>query len=175
MPKWNEVCIDDIEIDAGTGRTRPKFSLAGLGPLKFQLPRGVCQWGVNTEYRSFQVSIPDEDFVNWYEILEKKLCSDVPFSSNLKAGVLRLKVDDGTLFFKADGTLVADGAERMKGADVSCIMEIPGSYHFNDKYGLTCRATQVRIWAEGEPSAPHTGSYGSSPVVIPRRALLEDD
>ena len=175
MPKWNEVCIDDIEIEPGTGRSRPKFTLAG-GPLKFQLPRGVCQWGINTEYKSFQVTVPDEDFVTWYENLERKLCSDVPFTSNLKAGTLRLKVDDSTLFFKADGSLVADGAERMKGADVSCIMEISGSYHFNDKYGLTCRATQVRIWAEGEPvQAATPGSYGSPPVTIPRRALLEDD
>jgi len=173
MPKWNEVSLDDVEVEPGTGRARPKFTLAG-GPLKFQLPRGVCQWGVNTEFKSFQVSVSDEDFVTWYETLEKKLCSDVPFSSNLKAGTLRLKLDDGTLFFRADGSLVADGAERMKGADVSCIMEIPGSYHFNDKYGLTCRATQVRIWAEGEGAATPVGSYGTSPVTIPRRALLDD-
>jgi hypothetical protein len=87
---------------------------------------------------------------------------------------MRLKVDDGTLFFKADGTLIVDGADRMKGADVSCIMEIPSSYHFNDKYGLTCRATQVRIWQEAE--GQHlVGSFGSSPVQVPRRALLDDD
>jgi len=173
MPKWNEVSLDDVEIEPGTGRTRPKFTLAG-GPLKFQLPRGTCQWGVNTEYKSCQVSIPDEAFVSWYETLEKKLCSETPFSSNLKGGQMRLKVDDGTLFFKADGTLIVDGADRMKGADVSCIMEIPGSYHFNDKYGLTCRVTQVRIWAEAE--GQHVvGSFGSSPVTVPRRALLDDD
>jgi hypothetical protein len=174
MPKWNEVSLDDVEIEPGTGRARPKFTLGG-GPLKFQLPRGVCQWGVNPEYKSFQVSVPDEAFASWYETLEKKLCSETPFSSNLRAGQMRLKVDDGTLFFRADGTLLVDGAERMKGADVSCIMEIPGSYHFNDKYGLTCRATQVRIWAEGEPPVVSAGSYGTSPVAIPRRALLDDD
>jgi len=171
MPKWNEVSLDDVEVEPGVGRARPKFTLAG-GPLKFQLPRGTCPWGLNTEYKSCQVSIPDEDFVSWYETLEKKLCSDVPFSSNLKAGTLRLKVDDGTLFFRADGTILSDGPERMKGADVSCIMEIPGSYHFNEKYGLTCRATQVRIWAEGAGAGTPVGS----PVtVVPRRALLDDD
>ena len=174
MPKWSEVPVDEIEIEPGTGRSRPKFTMAGA-PLKFQIPRGTCQWGVNTEFKSFQVAIPDEDFVSWYETLEKKLCSETPFSSNLKGGSMRLKVDDGTLFFKADGTLIVDGPERMKGADVSCIMEIGGSYHFNEKYGLTCRATQVRIWAEAEGQHVHTGSFGSSPVQVPRRALLDDD
>lgn len=169
MPKWSEITIDDVTIEPGTGRGRPRFTLSDA-PLKFQLPRGVCTWGVNQEYKSFQVSVPDEAFVSWYESLEKKLCSDVPFSSNLKGGLMRLKVDDTTLFFKSDGTLVVDGSERMRGADVSCIMEISGSYHFNDKYGLTCRATQVRIWAEGEVALP---SPGTSPV--PRRLLLDDD
>ncbi len=174
MPKWNDIPLEDIDIEPGNGRTRPKFTLAG-GPLKFQLPRGTCQWGINSEYKSFQVSVPDEAFVNWYENLEKKLCSDTPFSSNLRAGQMRLKVDDSTLYFKADGTLLVDGADRMKGADVSCIMEISGSYHFNDKYGLTCRATQVRIWQEAE--CQHlVGSFGSSPVTMaPRRLLLDDD
>lgn len=169
MPKWNEVNLDDIEIEPGNGRARPRFTMAS-GPLKFQLPRGMCPWGVNPEYKSCQISVPDEDFVQWYEILEKKLCADTPFNSNLKGGSIRLKVDDTTLFFKADGTLVVDGADRMKGADVSCIMEITGSYHFNEKYGLTCRATQVRIWGE-EATSPTS----SPPVNVPRRALLDDD
>lgn len=173
MPKWSEVQFDDVEVEPGSGRARPRFMLAG-GPLKFQVPRGVCQWGVSPEYKSFQVCIQDEAFVHWYETLEKKLCSDEPFHSNLKGGQLRLKVDDGTLFFKADGTLLVDGAERMKGADVSCIMEISSSYHFNDKYGLTCRAAQVRIWQEGGEAPMSVGSYGSPPVALPRRALLDD-
>jgi hypothetical protein len=120
------------------------------------------------------VSVPDEAFAQWYESLEKKLCSETPFTSNLRAGQMRLKADDGTLFFKADGTLLVDGADRMKGADVSCIMEISGSYHFNEKYGLTCRATQVRIWQEGGDD-PVIGSFGTSPLNVPRRALLDDD
>jgi hypothetical protein len=173
MPKWSEILTEEIDIEPGVGRTRPKFTLAG-GPLKFQLPRGVCQWGVNAEYKSFQVSVPDEAFAQWYESLEKKLCSETPFTSNLRAGQMRLKADDGTLFFKADGTLLVDGADRMKGADVSCIMEISGSYHFNEKYGLTCRATQVRIWQEGGDD-PVIGSFGTSPLKVPRRALLDDD
>jgi len=164
MPKWNEIRIEDVEIDPGSGRTRPKFRL-GPGPLRFQLPRGACTWGVSPEYKTFQVGIQDGAFVEWYENLEKKLCSDVPFHSNLKDGAMRLKVDESTLFFRSDGSLLVDGADRMKGADVSCIMEIPGSWFYQEKYGLTCRCAQVRIWSEVAP--------GSPPVA--RRLLLDED
>ena len=172
MPKWNEVRLEDVEIDPGKGRTRPRFHLPD-GPLKFQLPRGVCTWGVSPEYKTFQVSIQDEAFVKWYESLEKKLCSDSPFHSNIIDGSLRLKVDEGTLFFKSDGSLLVDGPDRMKGADVSCIMEIPSSWFFQEKYGLTCRAAQVRIWSGAAPSAEPFGSPVGSPV--PRRLLLDDE
>lgn len=171
MPKWTEVDLGAVEVEPGSGRSRARFTLAG-GPLKFQIPRGVCMWGVSPEYKSFQVTIQDETFGPWFESLEKKLVSETPFRSNYKGGQLRLKVDDGTLFFKADGTMIVDGAERMKGADVSCIMEITGPYFFNECHGLTCRAAQVRIWAEPEP-AVIVGSC--SPVTaLPRRALLDD-
>jgi len=172
MPKWNEVNLKDLEID--TGRGRPKFGMNG-GPLKFQLPRGVCQWGYNPEYKSFQVSLCDPAFIKWYRELEAELCTDSPFRSNLKDGQMRLKADDSTLFFGPDGTMLTDGPERMKGADISCIMEISGSYFFQEIYGLTCRATQVRLW---DTSPKHFGAeaiVGSPPeVVVSRRVLLDD-
>lgn len=172
MPKWNEVNMDYLQVE--TGRGRPKFSLGG-GPLKFQLPRGTCQWGYNPEYKSFQVSICDGSFIEWFRALEQKLCTDAPYRSNLKDGQLRLKADDSTLFFGPDGSLLADGPERMKGADVSCIMEISGSYFFQEVYGLTCRATQVRIWNEGTKASGSECELGSPPAAVSRRVLLDDD
>jgi hypothetical protein len=170
MPKWNEVNMDHLQVDA-SGRGRPKFSLGG-GPFKFQLPRGTCQWGYNPEYKSFQVSICDPAFIKWFRDLEQKLCTDTPYRSNLKDGQMRMKADDSTLFFGPDGVLLADGPERMKGADVSCIMEISGSYFFQEVYGLTCRATQVRIWNQ---SFGTESDLGSPPgAVISRRVLLDD-
>jgi hypothetical protein len=122
------------------------------------------------------VSICDGAFIEWFRALEQKLCTDVPYRSNLKDGQLRLKADDSTLFFGPDGVLLADGPERMKGADVSCIMEISGSYFFQDIYGLTCRANQVRIWNEGGAQTFGTESeMGSPPPVVSRRVLLDDD
>jgi hypothetical protein len=172
MPKWNEVNMEYLQIE--TGRGRPKFNLGG-GQLKFQIPRGTCQWGYNPEYKSFQVSICDTGFIEWFRDLEQKLCTDTPYRSNLKDGQLRLKADDSTLFFGPDGVLLADGPERMKGADVSCIMEISGSYFFQDIYGLTCRATQVRIWSEGARVFGREADTGSPPgPVVCRRALLDD-
>jgi len=171
MPKWNEVNMEYLTVE--TGRGRPKFTLGG-GPLKFQLPRAICQWGYNPEYKSFQVSICDGAFIEWFRALEQKLCTDVPYRSNLKDGQLRLKADDSTLFFGPEGVLLADGPERMKGADVSCIMEISGSYFFQEVYGLTCRATQVRIWNEGSARVFGTEGDVGSPPVVSRRVLLDD-
>ena len=174
MPKWNEVNMEDIVIETGKGR--PKFGL-GTGPLKFQLPRANCIWGYNPEYKSFQISITDCAFIEWYRALENLLCRDTPYRSNLKDGQLRLKADDSTLFFGSDGGMLPDGPERMKGADVSCIMEISGSYFFQEVYGLTCKASQVRIWAEGgSRSFGAEGDVGSpTGSVVSRRALLDDD
>jgi hypothetical protein len=173
MPKWNEVNLDDVCIE--TGRGRPKFGLAG-GPLKFQLPRGACQWGYNPEYKSFQLSVCDASFIEWFRALEQKLCAETPYRSNLKDGQMRMKADDSTLFFGSDGGMLPDGPERMKGADVSCIMEISGSYFFQEVYGLTCRATQVRIWNEVPKAFGSECELGSPPsVVVSRRVLLDDD
>lgn len=172
MPKWNEVNMEDVTVE--TGRGRPKFGLGG-GALKFQLPRGTCQWGYNPEYKSFQVSICDGSFTEWFRALEQRLCSDTPYRSNLKDGAIRLKADDSTLFFDSEGTLLANGPERMKGADVSCIMEISGSYFFQEVYGLTCRAAQVRIWAEGSRVFGTETDLGSPPgPVVCKRVLLDD-
>jgi len=172
MPKWNEVNLKYLEVE--TGRGRPKFGLGG-GPLKFQLPRGICQWGYNPEYKSLQVSICDPAFIEWYRTLEEKLCTDSPFRSNLKDGQMRLKADDSTLFFGPDGTMLTDGPERMKGADISCIMEISGSYFFQEVYGLTCRATQVRLWSAGPKCFGAESPIGSPPgTVVSRKVLLDD-
>ena len=44
MPKWNEVPLDDVEIEPGAGRARPKFTLGG-GPLSSSC-RGARASGV---------------------------------------------------------------------------------------------------------------------------------
>jgi hypothetical protein len=166
MPLWNEINLDDIVIE--TNRGRSKFIL-GTCPLKFQIPRGTCNWGYNPEYKSFQVSVSDKVFIEWFRNLEQKLCQETPYRSNLKDGQMRLKADDSTLFFDVNGSVIDDGPDRMKCADVSCIMEIAGSYFFQDVYGLTCRATQVRIWTESQVEV------GSPPDTLVRRRILLDD
>jgi hypothetical protein len=169
MPKWNEVNLSYLTVE--TGRGRPKFGLGG-GPLKFQLPRGICQWGYNPEYKSFQLSVQDPTFIDWFRNLEQKLCTDTPYRSNLKDCQFRMKADDSTLFFGPDGSMLENGPERMKGADISCIVEISGSYFFQDIYGLTCKANQVRIWNEPAGAEPEVGSPPET--IVSRRALLDD-
>lgn len=171
MVFWSDIDTTQIEY-LSLNKDRSRFRYCG-GPLRFQIPRGACTWGPNTEFKSFQVVIQDEAFIQWYETLEKRLCSETPFNSNLKDGSLRLKYDDSTLFFRADGTLVTDGLERLRGAEISCLMEIPNVYHFNEKYGLTCRAIQVRLWTTAAESTTPPPSPPSV-SILPRRLLLDD-
>ena len=160
--KWLGVNLNYVETTWSRG-------LARFKGLKFQIPRGLCQYGLS-EYKSINVEIGNKAFINWWRELEAKLCTDEPFNSNLKGASLRLKVEDGTPVFDSERNYIGSFTTAGEGAgkEMSCLIEVTGVYFFNNQYGLTVKCSQIMVY---EPvSAPEEDS-----VLAPPRALLSDD
>ena len=157
MVFWNE--IDRMTIDwaqFGKEEGRWKYKL-GTGPMRFQIPRGKCTWGVSS-YKSFQIDISDPKFIDWWKELESQLCPQEPFNSNLKltdtGASLRIKVDDATYIFDENSKQLTPVVEEglFKGRDLSCLIDIESNYFFRGSWGLTVRAYQVKYY--GGPEEP---------------------
>jgi len=155
MVFWNE--IDRMMIDwsqFGKEEGRWKYKL-GSGPLRFQVPRSKCTWGVSS-YKSFQIDISDPKFIEWWKELESQLCPQEPFSSNIKNGTLRIKIDDATYIFDENSKQVSPMVEEglFKGQDLSCLIDIESNYFFKGTWGLTVRAYQVKYYGSPPPEIP---------------------
>jgi hypothetical protein len=158
MVMWTDVDKNLIEIVPGL-KDRIKFKYQG-GPLRFQIPRGMCTWGVSA-YKSFQVDLSNQEFMTWWRDLETQLCSQEPFNSNLKINQsgtpsLRLKIDEATYIFDKNSKQVTpeikEGLFRVQ--EVSCLVDVESTYFFNGTWGLTCRASQVRFYSEETAPEP---------------------
>lgn len=150
-------------------KDKTKFRYQG-GPLRFQVPRGVCTWGVNS-YKSFQVDVSDPDFIQWWLQLEKQLCSSTPFNSNLRESSLRIKIDDSVYIFDQNSKQITPDVKEglFQGQELSCLIDIDSTYFFNEKWGLTIRAHQVKTLTEvGDPGndAPSFPPVEESPAAL---------
>lgn len=166
--KWSEVDLTQIGTTSFKGL--PRFS-----GFKFQIPRGVCTYGLGS-YKTIDVELADLEFIDWWRAVETSFAAGLePFKSNMKGARLRLKVDDDTYVFDADRKLkTPDMKEGLwRGAQLSCMVEICGIYFFNGEYGFTCRAKQIMVYDEEvcDDDLP----VGSPPCVLPSRALLDED
>jgi hypothetical protein len=154
MVFWYEIDKNNIDkVQFGKDEGRWKYSL-GRQSLRFQIPRGTCTWGVSA-YKSFQIDVTDPQFITWWKDLESRLCPQEPFSSNLKNGILRMKIDDATYIFDDKSQFISPEIQEglFKGQDLSCLVEIESNYFFRDVWGLTVRAAQVKCYGE-EVSGP---------------------
>ena len=162
--KWIGVDIDSIEVSRPKGL--PKFQ-----GLRFQTPRGLCRYG-RSEYKTITVEMGNRAFINWWRDMELKLGDMQPFNSNLKENMLRLKIDDDVPVFDERRnyigafTGVGDGA----GKEMSCLIEIPGMYYFNDMYGFTVRCVQVMVYDD-----PPTPEAEEQNAAVKPCALLDSD
>lgn len=153
MVFWNEIDRSIIET-IPSGRERTKFRYQG-GPLRFQIPRGLCTWGVS-QYKSMNLEMRNPDFIKWWTELETLLCPQEPFKSNLGPGPsLRLKIDEATYIFDENSKQVNPDIREglFRGQELSCLMDIESTYFFNGTWGLTCRASQVRFYSSEEETA----------------------
>lgn len=150
MVFWNEIDQACIEV-VPSGRERIRFRYQG-GPLRFQIPRGLSKWGVSA-YKSIQIDLSNPAFMEWWKTLERFLCTQEPFKSNLAGSTLRLKVDDATYFFdensKQTNPEIKEGL--LRGHEMSVLVDIEATYFFNGTWGLVCRAAQIRSWVNAEP------------------------
>jgi hypothetical protein len=151
MVFWNEIDLSTIDITPGT-KDKSKYTYKG-GPLRFQIPRGACTWGVS-EYKSFQIELSNDEFVNWWKNLESMICTNSPFTSNMKTGSLRVKIDESTYIFDENSKQVSPEIKEglFRGQELSCIVDIDSNYFYNENWGLTVRAYQVRYYGTGTTS-----------------------
>jgi hypothetical protein len=155
-----------------TTKDRTRFRYKG-GPLRFQVPRGLCTWGVNS-YKSFQVSVSDPDFIQWWRALEAQLCQATPFNSNLKEGLLRIKIDDSVYIFDQNSKQINPEVREglFRGQELSCLIDVDSTYFYNENWGLTIRAYQVKTLTEGTPDGgiPDAGNdaqaFPETPVAL---------
>jgi hypothetical protein len=166
MVYWYEIdrtTIDWAQFGKEEGRWKYKLNQSDSSnhsPLRFQVPRGKCVWGVSA-YKSLQVEISDPKFIQWWKDLESQICPQGPFNSNLKldrdgSSSLRLKIDDASYIFDKDSKQVTPVIEEglFKGQDLSCLIDIESNYFFRDSWGLTVRAFQVKSYGGGEQPKP---------------------
>ena len=80
--KWLGVNLNDVETTWSRG-------LARFKGLKFQIPRGLCQYGLS-EYKSINVEIGNKAFISWWREMEAKLCTDEIGLDQVFANCLRI-------------------------------------------------------------------------------------
>ena len=153
-------------------KDKTKFRYQG-GPLRFQVPRGMCTWGVSG-YKSFQIELTDPNFIQWWRSLEAQLCPvasggpSPPFNSNLKEGVLRIKIDDAVYIFDQNSKQINPDVKEglFRGQELSCLIDIDSTYFYNGNLGLTIRAYQIKTLSEAEDDdAPDEEPIALTPGV----------
>lgn len=139
---WTEIDTTHIEID-----DKRKITYDGK-PFRFQIPRGFSEYGLN-QYNSIVLNLEYTEFITWFKNLEKILCTEEYFESNIINEGMRIKVVEGfTQLFDKDYQYCAETS--LKNCDVDCIIEISSVYGpFNGKYGLVCKIYQARVLTKG--------------------------
>ena len=150
MVLWFDIDKTLIDTQPG-GRDKSKYLYDGK-PLRFQIPRGECTWGVS-QYKTFNLSVNNPEFIKWWGELERDLCPQDPFKSNLQGGSLRIKVDDVTYIFDENSKQVVPEVREglFRGQELSCLIDIESNYFFNNVWGLTIRASQIRFYGIEQP------------------------
>jgi len=150
MVLWSDIEKNLIEISPGK-KDKSRFTIDGK-TLRFQIPRGMCNWGVS-QYKSFNVEVTNPYFIAWWCDLERRLCPQEPFKSNMQNGSLRIKIDDATYIFDENSKQVSPEVREglFRGQELSCLVDVEANYFFNENWGLIVRAYQVRFYGAEQP------------------------
>ena len=147
--KWSDVNLSELTF------TEKRGGGVKISPLlRFQIPTGRVMYDGISSFSSITLEMP-EHFISWWYELEKALGQE-PFRSNVSNGGLRIKVDQATQFFdesrKSIFPELTEGS--LKGDTLSCIIEVPSVYYYQNMYGLVVRMYQgvVRTRAPDAPS-----------------------
>lgn len=142
---WNDVVIEEIKVD------NKKITYKNE-PLRFQLPRGYCEYGIS-DHKSINVRILNDDFSNWFKRLEKHILPTVEnIESNFNEDTIRIKIVEGfTQVFDSNNVFMMDG-HTFVNSDVDVLLDVSSWYSpFKDfnKYGLVCKVYQIRVISNG--------------------------
>jgi len=180
MVLWNDIDRSLIECvpsgkEPGKFRYRLGRTDGSPAPLRFQIPRGMCTWGVSG-FKSMNVDLSTPEFITWWRELETQLCTSIPFNSNLKLRTLRVKVDDATYIFDENSKQIIPEVREglFRGQEMSCLIDIESNYFFNGAWGLTVRASQVKTY--GDATLPQTAEHEDAgvPILTGRCAFLTE-
>jgi hypothetical protein len=119
-------------------------------PLRFQIPRGYCEYGKSNQYNLLSVQINDETFLEWFRELELKLVGkDLPLESRIKGECINVKyVEDFTQIFDEENKFRYAENETFADCNLDCLVEIDkvyGPMKDTGVYGVTCKLFQVRV------------------------------
>jgi hypothetical protein len=146
--KWSDVDMSSLTF------TEKRGGGVKISPLlRFQIPTGRVMYDGISSFSSVTLEMPDH-FIEWWSELEKVLgVSYEPFRSNMTQNGLRVKVDPATQFFdpsrKSIFPELTEGS--MKGDTLSCIIEVPSVYYFQNMYGLVVRMHQAVVRSRETP------------------------
>lgn len=121
-------------------------------PLRFQIPRGRCEYGKSSPYNLVTLEFDDEqkEFLEWFKDLEKRLIGPdkSPIDSRVKENTIHVKYVDGfTQVFDESNNFLIDGI-ALNNTRLDCLVEIDkvyGPLGENKSYGITCKIFQVRV------------------------------
>ncbi len=127
----------------------PDNSISSLlvQPIRFQIPRGYSEYGLS-QYNQLTLNISDQEFLEWFKNIEKKLIGDVPsLESRVKEeNSLTVKYVDGfSQIFDSSDILMIDGHSFVD-SELDCLVEIDKVYSLNGNHGITCKIFQARVF-----------------------------
>lgn len=119
-------------------------------PLRFQIPRGYCEYGKSSQFNLVYLEITDQKFIDWFRELEKKLLEDKePVDSRLNENTIHVKYVDGfTQVFDETNKFLLDYEGNFVNCELDCLVEIDkvyGPMKDTGSYGITCKIFQVRV------------------------------
>lgn len=120
-------------------------------PIRFQIPRGYCEYGKSSPYNLVTIQFSEQDeFLEWFRQLEKKLIGPekTPIDSRVKENTIHVKYIDGfTQVFDENNIFLIDGT-NLSNSNLDCLVEVDkvyGPLGDNASYGITCKIFQVRV------------------------------
>jgi len=140
--KWSEIDFSELTM------TEKRGGGTKITPsLRFQIPSGRVLYDGISSYKSVTLEMPEEFAVWWNTVLDKELCTQEPFRSNMKDNCLRVKIDTLTQFFDEKKKSIFPSIEEgsLRSSHLTCLIEITGVYYFQEVYGLVVRAHQIVV------------------------------
>jgi hypothetical protein len=113
-------------------------------PLRFQIPRGYCEYGIS-DFSQVLVKIADTEFLDWFKNIENILIQSKPIESRVKIDSISLKYVDGFTQVFDSSNVFTDEPVSFENSELDCMVDIDKVYNLNGKYGLTCKIFQVRV------------------------------